>query len=422
MTGSVGRGRRVLIIVENLPAPFDQRVWQEATTLRDAGYEIFIICPTGKGFEKKRDVIEGIHIYRHNLPVEGASPLGYLWEYSVALLWEFLLAWRVLLSRGFDVIHACNPPDDIFIIGGFFKLLGKKFVFDHHDISPELYLAKFARRDLLYKLLLAWERLTFKTADISIAPNDSYRKIAIERDKMDPGKVFVVRSGPNLNRLRTVQPVPELRRGRKYLVGYVGVMGKQDGIDYLMRAIRHIVYDLGRTDIHFGLVGDGTELQSMRIYARELGVADFVTFTGRVADEKMLEMLNTADVCVNPDVANEMNDKSTMNKIMEYMALGKPMVQFDLVEGRVSAQRASLYARRNDEKDFARKITKLLDDPKLRDQMGRYGRNRIERELAWEFEAPKLLQAYDVLFAGHIHQPGGSQARHSRERARTLRH
>lgn len=396
---SAGKKRRILIIVENLPSPFDRRVWQEATTLIDAGYEVSIICPTGKGYEKKYEVIEGIHIYRHNLPFEAEGALGYLLEYTTALFWEFVLAWRVLLlTRGFDAIHACNPPDNIFLIGGFFKLLGKKFLFDHHDINPELYEAKFARRDFFYKIMLAWERWTFKIANVSIATNESYKRIAIERGGMPPDRVFVVRSGPKLDRLKIIPPVESLKRGRKYLVGYVGVMGRQEGLDYLLRAVQHLVFELGRTDIHFGLVGGGTSLEELQKYAVELGVADYVTFTGRVPDQEMLEMLNTADLCVNPDVANEMNDKSTMNKIMEYMALGKPIVQFDLTEGRFSAQEASLYAKQNDPVDLANKIVELLDDPGRRGGMGRFGRHRVEHELEWKYEAPKLLKAYDVLF------------------------
>lgn len=401
MTGGAartGKSKKVLIIVENLPSPFDRRVWQEATTLKEAGYQVSIICPTGKGYEKKYEVIEGIHIYRHPLPLEAEGALGYALEYGTALLWEFVLAWWVLLTRGFDAIHACNPPDTIFLIGGFFKLLGKKFLFDHHDINPELYEAKFGRRDGLYKVILACERWTFKIADVSIATNESYKRIAIERGGMRPDRVFVVRSGPKLDRLKIVPPVESLKHGRKYLVGYVGVMGRQEGLDYLLQAVRHLVYDCGRTDIHFGLVGGGTSLEELRKYTNELGVADFVTFTGRVPDQEMLEMLNTADLCVNPDVANEMNDKSTMNKIMEYMALGKPIVQFDLTEGRFSAQGASLYARRNDPVDFADKIVELLDDSGLRESMGRFGRHRVEKELEWRYEAPKLLNAYDALF------------------------
>ncbi len=396
--GSAGKQRKVLIIVENLPVPFDRRVWQEAMTLQQAGYQVVVICPQGKDYQQKHECMDGIHIYRHPLPVEARGAMGYVFEYTTALFWEFWLTCKVACKHGFHVIHACNPPDNIFLIGGFFKLFGKKFLFDHHDINPELYEAKFGKRDFFYKVMCAWERWTFKTATVSIATNESYKRIAIERGGMDPDRVFVVRSGPNLERLKILPPKPQLKKGRRFLVGYVGVMGKQEGIELLLRAARCIVEEMGRKDVHFGLVGGGSELESLKTYAHELGIGDYVTFTGRVPDREMLDMLNTADVCVNPDVANEMNDKSTMNKIMEYMALGKPIVQFDLTEGRFSAQDASLYARRNDEVDLAGNIVKLLDDPRLCDKMGRFGRARVENELAWKYEAPKLLKAYETVF------------------------
>lgn len=396
---SAGKQRKVLFIVENLPSPFDRRVWQEATTLQKHGYIVSIICPTGKGYESRYECIENIHIYRHPLPFEADGPLGYAVEYGSALFSEFYLSFKVLFKHGFDVIHACNPPDLIFIVGGFFKLFfRKKFLFDHHDINPELYEAKFGRRDMFYRLMVLCERLTFRTASVSIATNDSYKKIAIDRGGMPEDRVHVVRSGPKLDRLKIIEPVDALKCGRKYMIGYVGVMGKQEGLDYLLRAASFIVQQLDRHDIHFGLVGGGTELEEMRKYAIELGIEDYVTFTGRVSDRELLEMLNTADVCVNPDVANEMNDKSTMNKIMEYMALAKPIVQFDLTEGRYSAQVASLYAKHNDEEDLGRKIVELVDNPVLRKKMGEFARSRVVNELEWEYEVPKLLRAYEQLF------------------------
>jgi glycosyltransferase involved in cell wall biosynthesis len=393
-----GRTRRVLIIVENLPCPFDRRVWQEARTLTGAGYLVSIICPKGKGHDKSFEELEGIAIYRHSLPVEASGALGYALEYSWALAAEFYLSLKVMFQRGFDVVHACNPPDTIFILGRIYKLFGKKFLFDHHDVNPELYEAKFNRRDFFYRMMLAFERWTFAAADVSIATNESYKRVAIERGKMIPEKVFVVRSGPDLRRVKVVPANSALKKGRQYLVGYVGVMGSQEGVDLLLNAVRYIIYTRNRQDIHFGLVGGGTELQAMREMAQRFGVADYVTFTGRVPDDILLEMLSTADVCVNPDVANAMNDMSTMNKIMEYMALGKPIVQFDLTEGRVSAQEASLYAKRNDPEDLAERILDLLADEQMRARMGRFGHDRVVNVLSWEYEAPRLLAAYDALF------------------------
>jgi glycosyltransferase involved in cell wall biosynthesis len=387
--------RRVLIIVENLPCPFDRRVWQEALALKSAGHEVSIICPKGRGFDAAYEELDGIHIYRHPLPFEADSARGYALEYSASLLMEFWLALRIALTRGFDVIQACNPPDTIFLLGRFFKLFGKRFIFDHHDINPELYEAKFDRRDVWYRLLCRLERWTFATADASIATNESYRNIAIERGGMPADRVFVVRSGPDLRKVQRLPPRPELRRGRRHLVGYVGVIGKQEGIDLLLEAAHFLRNTLGRDDVQFVIVGDGTEVPALKELSRTLGLEDCFEFTGRVSDHDLWQILGTADVCVNPDRANAMNDKSTMNKILEYMALGKPIVQFDLTEGRYSAGEASLYAQRNDTADFARQLCTLLDDEDLRRRMGEIGRQRVEGELAWHHQVPNLLAAYD---------------------------
>jgi glycosyltransferase involved in cell wall biosynthesis len=344
--------------------------------------------------------LDGIHIYRHGLPIEAGGPLGYVAEYAAALFHELRLAVRVLRERGIDVIQACNPPDTIFLVAAPFKLLGKRFVFDHHDLNPELLDAKFGRRPLLRRLLLLLERCTFALADVSIATNESYRRVAIERGRMAPDRVFVVRSGPSLERMRIGPPNEALKRGRRFLVGYVGVIGRQEGIDLLLEAARVVIDERGRRDVLFAVVGDGTDLERCRDLAASMGLAEDVVFTGRLPDAEMLEVLNTAELCVNPDRWSELNDRSTMNKIVEYMALGKPIVQFDMAEGRWSAQDASLYARPDDAHDFARKIVDLLDDPERRRRMGAFGRERVETALAWTHEAPKLLEAYDAVWAG----------------------
>lgn len=391
-------GKKILIIVENLPLPFDRRVWQEANSLISAGAEVSIICPKGKGYEKPYECLNNIHIYRHNLPAEGNGVIGYLKEYSAALFWEFLLSIKILFKHGFDVIQACNPPDLIFLVALPFKLLGKKFVFDHHDINPELYIAKFGKKNIFYMLMLLFEKLTFKTADISIATNESYKKIAISRGSMPIDKVTVVRSGPKLDRLKILSPNYELKYGKSILISYVGVIGQQEGIDHLLESLSLLVNKYDRKDFHCTICGGGPALDSMIEYAEKLNLNTYVDFTGRIPDEHLLSVLNTADICVNSDVWNEMNDKSTMNKIMEYMALGKPIVQYDLAEGRFSAQEASLYAKPNDRVDFAKKIIELIDDQVKREEMGCYGKKRIESELQWKYEEPKLISAYKKLF------------------------
>lgn len=387
-------GKKVLIIVENLPLPFDRRVWQEARTLKAAGAVVSIICPTGKGFEKRYECIEGVHIHRHPLPLDASGALGYLIEYSAAIFWETLLAWKIFFSRGFDVIQGCNPPDLIYLVALPFRLFGVKFIFDHHDINPELYEAKFNKRGFFWKLMVLSERITFKVATVSIATNQSYRKIAVERGGMNAERVFVVRSGPDLSRLKLVPPADRWKNGRQYLIGYVGVMGDQEGIDLLVDAAHHIVYGLGRQDIQFCLVGGGPSLSSLRELVRARKLDDYITFTGRAPDQDLFEVLSTMDIGVNPDRVNSMNDKSTMNKIMEYMALGKPIVQFDVTEGRFSAQDASLYAKANDAIDMAQKIVALLADPERRQAMGAYGRARVENDLSWNHQVDPLIAAY----------------------------
>ena len=386
---------RVLIIVENLPSPFDRRVWMEATTLTKAGYEVSIICPKGKGYEESYEVIDNIHIYRHPMPPEISSVVGYITEYIAAVFWEFYLAHRVWRERGFDIIHICNPPDLLFITAGWFKLIkGCKVIFDHHDINPEMYEAKYGRRDIFYYGLRLVERLTFALADTVISTNESYRKIALTRGRKDSKDVFVVRSGPDLSRFKLLPADETYRRNKKYLVGYVGVMGEPEGIDYLLESIRHIVYDRKRQDIHFMLIGSGPMLEQMQNLAIELKIGDFVEFTGRISDEELLARLSSCDLCVNPDKKMPYNDKSTMNKIMEYMAMGKPIVQFDLMEGRNSAGEASVYAKGNDAIDFADKILELLADPEKRKQMGEIGMRRMTEKLEWRYQIPTLLKAY----------------------------
>ena len=398
-------GRKVLIVVENLSVPFDRRVWQEARTLHAAGAEVSIICPIKDKDAPRYEQLEGIHIYRHPMPDDGAGLFAYVAEYSCALFWETVLAWRILLKHGFDTLHGCNPPDLIFLVAWPFKLLGKKYVFDHHDINPELYEAKFGRRGLFWHLLRLTEWLTFKTANTVISTNESYRQIAIERGGKRPEDVFVVRSGPDLSRVKSVPPRHDLRNGRQYLVGYVGVMGEQEGIDLLIEAIRHLVFEEGRQDIQFCLVGGGPSLGQLRELAEAKGVSDYATFTGRAPDQLLFEVLSTADVCVNPDRVNPMNDKSTMNKILEYMALGKPIVQFDVTEGRVSARDASVYAKPNDPVDFAAQIAALLADPQRRQSMGAFGRERVSTALAWDYEIPRLIRAYEHAAVGRAKQP-----------------
>jgi glycosyltransferase involved in cell wall biosynthesis len=391
--------KKVLIIVENLPVPFDSRVWKEATSLHANGYQVAVLCPRGKGYMRRHEVLQGVDIYRHPMPREGNSPIGYLYEYGCALFWEFLYTLFIYMRAGFDVIQGCNPPDNIFLVALPFKLLGVKYIFDHHDANPELYLSKYEKKGGFYKIQVLLEKLTYRFSDVVMATNGSYRDLAIMRGGIAPADVFVVRNGPDLNTFKAVPPVAALKHGKRYLVGYVGTMSVQEGLDMLLEVAEYIK-QYGRDDVHFTCVGGGPGLAGLRRMAKEKGLEEMVTFTGRIPDDQLLEILSTADVCVNPDKPCEMNDISTMIKIMEYMALGKPIVQFNLKEGRFSAAEASLYADNEvGVKDFAAKILLLLEDCEARKRMGDFGRRRVEEALTWDHSVPNLLAAYQRVFS-----------------------
>lgn len=394
-----GQGRRILIVVENLPVPFDRRVWLEATTLAAAGYTVSVISPKGRGFDADYELIDGVHVYRHAMPPDGNGPIGYLREYAAALGHELRLAFRVRRERGIDVVQGCNPPDLIFLVAWALRPFGVAYVFDHHDVCPELYETKFGRKGFFWGLMRGFEWLTFRSATVSIATNDSFAAIARARGGMADEDVFVVRSAPRTDTFAIAPPDPALKQGFTHLIGYVGVIGQQEGMDLLVAAADHLVRVLGRTDVHFAIVGFGPHLPVVKADVAARGLDAHFTFTGPQYGDDLLAWLNAADVCVSPDPKTAMNDISTMNKVVEYMTLKKPVVQFDLHEGRASAGEAALYARANDPVDFAGKIALLLDDPARRAEMGEIGRARVEGGLSWAHSAPRLLEAYDRVFA-----------------------
>lgn len=389
--------RKVLIIIENSTYPLDPRVRNEAHALFEGGYAVTVLCPRHPHCSAGYELIDGIRIYRHPNVEFGSGRLGYLLEYSLALFWEFMYSLWIYLRHGFHVIQGCNPPDTIFLVALPFAPLGIKYLFDHHDVNPELYESKYNKRGFLYKVLVALERLTYRFSDVVIATNESYRELAISRGGVAREDIFIVRNGPKED-FKAVSPNPSRKFGKDHLVGYVGNMDIQDGLDILLDvALR--VKQLGRSDVHFTCVGGGPQLTTLRDMVREKDLTEMVNFTGRISDQEMIEVLSTADVCVNPDKPCEMNDISTMIKIMEYMALGKPIVQFNSKEGRFSARDASLYSNTdNHVDDFANKILWLLDHPDERKKMGEFGRDRVEKELAWKHSVPNLLAAYDRAF------------------------
>jgi glycosyltransferase involved in cell wall biosynthesis len=372
----------------------------ELNALRDGGWEVSAICPMGEGWTAPREVLDGIHIWRYPPPPPAGGFLSYAWEFLYCFLQTARLSLAVLARRGFDVLHSANPPDTFWALALFYKLFGKKYVFDHHDLCPELYLSRFGPEregSLPHRLLQLLERAQFLTADLVISTNDSYRQVAITRGGMPPGRVFVVRSGPSRERFAVVRaPEERLRRGRRFLVAYLGVMAPQDGVDHLLRAAR-ILADGGRDDISYTLVGAGDSYEELRALARDLGLDGRVEFTGRVPDEEVERVLATADVCVSPDPLNPLNDVSTMNKVLEYMACGRAIVAYDLREHRHSAGEGALYAAPNREDRLAACIAELLDDPARRARMGAYNRKRFLEAMAWEYSAGELLRAYETL-------------------------
>jgi glycosyltransferase involved in cell wall biosynthesis len=390
---------KVLMLVQNLPAPADPRVWAEATTLRKAGLRVNIICPKGPRHREKRACIDGIHIYRYWVPMHAGGLRGYCVEYSISLIMTFWLSLQVLLRQGFDVIHAANPPDIFIVLGIFYRFLGKKYIFDQHDPAPEMFQAKFQKSSArIHKLLLYLERCSYRMSHLVITSNLSLKRFAIERGRCLPQKVFVVRNGPSLQRLRRVATDPTLQVGRSYLLAYVGVMGTQDGVENALYALDHLVHKRGRQDVALVLVGDGDCVRSLREIVQKLHLESYVQFAGWVEREDVPRYLAAADVGLVPDPQNGMNEYCTMIKTMEYMAQGIPVVAFDLAETRLSAQGAALYATPNLPEDFADKIDALLCDEEARRRMGVLGRERFERELSWEHSKEHLLDAYRTLF------------------------
>ncbi len=391
------RRGRFLIIVQNLPVPFDRRVWLECKTLRGAGHEVAVVCPKGPG-DPTYAKIAGVELYKYRPYASNGSKASFVIEYLYSFLATLRLALKASRAGHFDAVQACNPPDIFWPIGILFRRLhGSRFVFDHHDLCPELYESRFPHGSRTVHRALLWlERRTVASADHAIATNDSYRALDIERNGADPERATVVRTGPDPQRLRPSEPDPSLRRGRPHLAAYIGVMGPQDGVDIVVQLADLVVNRFGRKDISFTLIGSGDCFEDLVLLRDELGLEDYVEFTGRIPDDAVAAILSTADVGISPDPKNPLNDVSTMNKTMEYMAFGLPVVAFDLRETRVSAAEAGAYATPNEVEELARLFVELIDDPARRDVMGKAGRTRVELELAWHHQAERYAKVYEA--------------------------
>ena len=385
------------MLLENLPFPQDLRVRREAFALTSAGYRVTVICPSGKG-QSSREMVNGVAVYRYPAPRSAQGFLSYAWEYAYSMTISFLLSLVVFFREGFDAIHAHNPPDTFVFIAMFYKMFGKRFVYDHHDLSPEMYVARFhgGGKPLVYRALVLFEKLSCRLADHVIVTNESYKKVAIERGHVPEQRITVVRNGVELSRaLVPVEPDRELRQMGKTIIGYVGVLGVQDGVDYLLRALNYLLRGLGRGDFYCVIVGFGDALEELKRLAQELALQDHVQFTGPIFGERLRQLLAAADICVDSSPANPYTDRSTMFKMMEYMSLGKPIVAFDLPEHRFTARGAAVYVTPNDERAFARALAKLMDDPDRRMALGATGSGRIKTQLAWEYSVPNLLSVYN---------------------------
>jgi len=400
---------RILIIVQNLPVPFDRRVWLECQALTSAGHQVSVVCPKGAG-DPTCEVIEEVRLYKYRPFAPGGGVAGFIAEYAYSFAATAWLTLKARRSGRFHVVQACNPPDIFWPLAVTLRVIdGTSFVFDHHDLCPELYESRFPDGPRLgYRVLRALERLTHRAADHVISTNDSYRDIAVRRSGKSPADVTVVRTGPDPSRLRRSDASSQLRRGRPYLAAYIGVMGPQDGVDIVVRAAGILVHELRRDDIAFTMIGSGDCFDDLVALRDELDLAGHMEFTGRASDELVARILSTADVGLSPDPKNPLNDVSTMNKTMEYMAFELPVLAFDLRETRASAGEAAVYVRPNDVHAYAEAIANLMDDPARRSLLGKLGRARVERELAWSYSERAYLAVYQSVLGGAaLTRPGG---------------
>lgn len=406
----------VVFLIENVSLIKDRRVRQEATALQAAGCKVQVICPRGKDGGKVPLSVNGMDVYSYYQPWQGSTPVSYILEYGWALMCSFWLLLFIWARRGLDVLHAANPPDLFFLLAIPFKVLGKRFVYDQHDLSPELFELKFARKDFLYRLLLICERLSYRVADLVIVTNESFRAVALQRGSIESEKIFIVRNGPDLNRFRPGPPSNELKRGAKYLALYIGVMAEQDGVDRIIRAAAHIVHVLGRKDIRFALLGNGDRIAALQDLVRSLDLGRQVEFPGYLQDTELLAYLWTADVCLAPDPPVRLNQLSTTIKVMEYMSCGKPTVAFDLLETRRSAGDSAVYVSDDDSVAFGRAVVALLDQPKRRETMGQIAVATVRSSLHWGRSREALFAAYNYLSGNHqLEHPALIPAEHAQQ-------
>lgn len=390
------------MLVENNTVPFDKRVWRESQTLKDEGAKVFVIAPKTDNYNKSHEIIEGVEIFRYKTYFSKGSKFGYVREYIDAIVKMFFISFWLFLKEGFDVVHVANPPDLLWLIASVYKIFGVKLIFDEHDLSPESFLSRFNmditnKNNLMYRTLVLMEKISYKLADIVIATNESYRSNAIKRGNIISEKIFIVRNGPDMRKFHKVVPDEKWKFGFDYMAAYIGIMGVQDGVDILIKAMKYIVNNSKRKDICFVLIGSGDEVNKLKNLTKELGIENYIKFPGRIPDKPAMEILSTADVCLSPDPRNPLNEISTMNKIMEYMVCEKPIVSFSLKEATFSAEKSALYVPDSVEK-FAEGVLYLVDYPDVAKRMGKYGYERVKNHLRWENQQKFLIKAYRCIY------------------------
>jgi len=394
-------GKRILLLVENNPVPFDKRIWREAQTLKETGAKVFVISPKTDHYNESHETIEGIEVLRYNAYFSKGSKFGYFREYIDAIIKMFYISFRLFIKEGFHVVHVANPPDLLWIIASFYKLFGTKFIFDEHDLGPESFISRFnikteKKNNLIYKILILMEKISYRLSDTTIVTNESYKSNAINRGKIRSEKIFIVRNGPDMRKFNKVTPNKKWKFGFNYMAAYIGIMGVQDGVDILINAMKYIVNILKRKDICFVLIGSGDEAYKLKSLTKELDLDKYIKFTGRIPDKPALEILSTANVCLSPDPKNPLNEISTMNKIMEYMVCEKPIVSFPLKEAIFSAGDSALYVTDSSEK-FAEGLIYLINHPNIAKKMGKFGYERVKNHLRWEKQQKYLINAYKYL-------------------------
>ncbi len=399
------KGKHLLLVVENLSVPFDKRVWRQATALKATGAAVSVICPMHDNYTQKHQLLEGINIYRYQIKFSKGSKLGYLREYTFSFLKIFLMINKLILTKKrMRSVHFANPPDIFWVMGLYLKLFGIKFIFDEHDLTPETYISRFqakTKKGLYYHGLRLFQYLSYMVADTIILTNESYKENACSIYPPAKNKSFIVRNGPDIDKFYLTDPDHSLKKNKKFLFAYIGIMAIQDGVDFIIHSAYCLIHYKKFKDFIIYLIGSGDDVARLKQLVKIYRLEDYVIFTGRISDADAMTILSTADICLSPDPFNALNNRSTMNKVMEYMTMAKPIVSFDLKEAKYSAMDSALYVENNDIEAFANGILNLVANPEEREKMGKFGYRRVQQYLSWQNQISNLISAYTFTINNH---------------------